>query len=80
MSAIIGIGDSRDDRLERLDVLLARDGDPDDVGAGLGDAADLVHRRGRLAVSVLVIVWTATGAPPPMGTPPTWICRAEAMR
>src|SRR5919198_323774 len=23
----------------------------------------------RLAVSVLVIVWTATGAPPPMGTP-----------
>ena len=33
----------------------------------------------RFAVSVLVIVWTATGAPPPMGTPPTWICRAEAM-
>ena len=34
----------------------------------------------RLAVSVFVIVCTATGAPPPMGTPPTWICRAEAMR
>ena len=33
----------------------------------------------RLAVSVFVIVWTATGAPPPTGTPPTWICRAEAM-
>src|SRR6476661_5346377 len=33
----------------------------------------------RLAVSVFVIVWTATGAPPPMGTPPTLICRAEAM-
>src|SRR4051794_16871938 len=33
-----------------------------------------------LAVSVFVIVWTATGAPPPIGTPPTWICRAEAMR
>ena len=33
----------------------------------------------RFAVSVLVIVWTATGAPPPMGTPPTWICRSEAM-
>ncbi len=31
-----------------------------------------------LAVSVLVIVCTATGAPPPIGTPPTWICRAEA--
>ena len=27
----------------------------------------------RLAVSVLVIVCTATGAPPPMGTEPTWI-------
>src|ERR1051325_7834993 len=33
----------------------------------------------RLAVSVLVIVCTATGAPPPIGTPPTWICRFEAM-
>src|SRR5215211_53466 len=34
----------------------------------------------RLAVSVLGIVWTATGAPPPIGTPPTWICRCEAIR
>ena len=25
----------------------------------------------RFAVSVLVIVWTTTGAPPPIGTPPT---------
>ncbi len=33
----------------------------------------------RLAVSVLVIVCTATGAPPPIGTPPTNICRLEAM-
>src|SRR5206468_8104305 len=33
----------------------------------------------RLAVSVLVIVCTATGAPPPIGTPPTNICRFEAM-
>ena len=33
----------------------------------------------RFAVSVLVIVCTATGAPPPMGTPPTWICRSEAI-
>ena len=40
-------GDRRlaDDRLERLDVLLARDGDAHDVGAGLGDPPDLVHRR-----------------------------------
>src|SRR4051794_32660931 len=33
----------------------------------------------RFAVSVLVIVWTATGAPPPIGTPPTWICRVNAI-
>ena len=33
----------------------------------------------RLAVSVFVIVWTATGAPPPTGTLPTMICRAEAI-
>jgi hypothetical protein len=33
----------------------------------------------RFAVSVFVIVWTATGAPPPIGTAPTWICRLEAM-
>ena len=33
----------------------------------------------RLAVSVLVIVCTATGAPPPIGTAPTWIWRLEAI-
>ena len=33
----------------------------------------------RFAVSVLVIVCTATGAPPPIGTEPTWICRLEAI-
>ena len=33
----------------------------------------------RFAVSVLVIVCTATGAPPPIGTPPTWIWRLEGM-
>src|ERR1044072_7494442 len=33
----------------------------------------------RLAVSVLVIVCTATGAPPPIGTSPTNIWRLEAM-
>ena len=33
----------------------------------------------RSAVSVLVIVWTATGASPPTRTPPTSICRSEAM-
>ena len=33
----------------------------------------------RSAVSVLVIVWTATGAPPPIGTVPTMTCRSEDM-
>jgi hypothetical protein len=33
----------------------------------------------RFAVSVLVIVCTATGAPPPIGTLPTQICRLEAI-
>ncbi len=33
----------------------------------------------RLAVSVLHIVCTATGAPPPIGTPPTKIWRCEAI-
>jgi hypothetical protein len=33
----------------------------------------------RLAVSVLVMVWTATGAPPPTGTEPTLIWRSEAI-
>ena len=32
----------------------------------------------RLAVSVLVIVCTTTGAPPPIGTPPTNIWRFDA--
>ena len=45
----VDVGDDRDrrlahDRPQRLGVLLARDGDPDEVGAGVGDAADLVHR------------------------------------
>jgi hypothetical protein len=31
------------------------------------------------AVSVFVIDWTATGAPPPILTPPTSICFLEAM-
>ena len=53
MSAITGIGDSRDDRAQRVGVLVARHRDADEVGAGLGDGADLVHRRlevGRLGL------------------------------
>ena len=46
----VDVGDDRDrrlhdDRLERLDVAVARHGDADDVGARLGDLVDLVHRR-----------------------------------
>jgi hypothetical protein len=33
----------------------------------------------RFAVSVFVIVWTTTGAPPPIWTPPTLTDRLEAM-
>ena len=33
----------------------------------------------RFAVSVLVIVWTTTGAPPPIGTSLTHIWRLEAI-
>ena len=33
----------------------------------------------RFAVSVFVIVCTATGAPPPIGTPPTKIWRLDAI-
>ena len=47
MSAITGIGDSRDDRLQRLDVLLARHGDAHQVRARVGDLADLLHGRRR---------------------------------
>ena len=46
----VDVGDDRDrrlrdDRLQRLGVLVARDGDADDVRAGLRAAMDLVHRR-----------------------------------
>ena len=46
----VDVGDHRDrrfldDRLQRLDVLLARHRAADDVGAGVGDLADLLHRR-----------------------------------
>ena len=45
----VDVGDDRDrrlahDRLERVGVLLARHGDAHEVGAGLGDLADLLHR------------------------------------
>ena len=51
MSAITGIGDSLDDRLQRDRVLVARDRDADQVGPRLGDLVDLLH--GRLEVGGL---------------------------
>ena len=48
MSAITGIGDWATIVLQRLGVLLARDGDPDDVGPRLRDPVDLSHRGGEI--------------------------------
>jgi hypothetical protein len=45
MSAITGIGDCATIVDQRLGVLLARHRDAHDVGAGVGDRADLIHRR-----------------------------------
>ncbi len=45
MSAITGIGESLDDRPQRLDVLLAGNRDAHEVRSRLGDGADLFHRR-----------------------------------
>ena len=79
MSAITGIGESR------TIVLSASTSCSRGTATRTMSAPASATRRiwsivgPRFAVSVLVIVWTATGAPPPMGTPPTWICRAEAM-
>ena len=74
----VDVGDHRDrrlgdDRLQRLDVGLARHGDPDEVRARLGDPRICSMVAARFAVSVLVIVWTTTGAPPPIGTSLTHI-------
>ena len=79
MSAITGIGDSLTIVLSASDVLVARHGDADEVGARVGDGRICSIVASRLAVSVLVIVCTATGAPPPIGTPPTKIWRFEAI-
>ena len=81
----VDVGDHRDRRLARRSSSAPRR--PARAGRRRGRCRRRRRRRGgsgpssawRLAVSVLVIVWTATGAPPPMGTPPTWIWRSEAM-
>ena len=45
MSAITGIGDSLDDPVQRLDVLVARNGAAHQIAARVGDRVDLPHRR-----------------------------------
>ncbi len=45
MSAITGIGERSTIDAQRLHVLLAGHRDAHDVGAGVGDLHDLVHRR-----------------------------------
>ena len=79
MSAITGIGDSR------TIVLSASTSLSRGTATRTRSAPASATRRiwsivaVRFAVSVLVIVWTTTGAPPPIWTPPTFTCRLEAM-
>ena len=77
MSAITGIGDSGTIVLS-ASMSLSR-GTATRTTSAPASAMARIWRivASRSAVSVLVIDWTATGAPPPMGTQPTWICRRE---
>ncbi len=79
MSAITGIGDSTTMRL-RASMSLSR-GTAQRTRSAPASAMARIWRMvaSRSAVSVLVIDCTATGAPPPIFTPPTSICRLEAM-
>ncbi len=79
MSAMMGIGDSRT-MVRSASTSFSRGTATRTMSAPASATVRIwAMVAGRFAVSVLVIVCTATGAPPPMGTPPTWICRAEAM-
>ena len=46
--------------------IVVRHGDPDDLASGLDHFLDLPNRASTSVVSVLVIDWTTTGAPPPI--------------
>ena len=60
--------------------LVGVDRDAHDLGAGVGELVTCSTVAATSAVSVLVIDWTTTGAPPPITTPPTrtaWVrCRS----
>src|SRR3954470_6088565 len=79
MSAITGIGDSFTIVLS-ASTSLSR-GTAQRIRSPPASATARIWRSGPStpAVSVLVIDCTTTGAPPPMGTPPTLIWRLEAM-
>ena len=79
MSAITGIGDSRT-IVRRASTSFSRGTATRTMSAPASATRRIWSIVAvRLAVSVFVIVWTTTGAPPPIGTPPTWICRLEAI-
>src|SRR3954447_19374710 len=77
MSAITGIGDSRTIVLS-ASTSLSR-GTAQRIRSPPAAATARIWRSvaSTSAVSVLVIDWTTTGAPPPIGTPPTLIWRSE---
>src|SRR3954454_17362259 len=79
MSAMIGIGESLTICF-RTSASFSR-GTAQRIRSAHAYAAARIWRivASKSAVSVFVIVWTATGAPPPIGTPPTHIWRLEAM-
>ena len=80
MSAMIGIGDSTTIVLS-ASMSLSRGTATRTMSAPASATVRICSIvAARFAVSVLVIVWTATGAPPPICTPPTVTCRSEAMR
>ena len=80
MSAITGIGDSR--TIVRSASTSSSRGTATRTMSAPASATVRIWSivAFRLAVSVLVIVCTATGAPPPIGTPPTLIWRLEAIQ
>jgi D-alanyl-D-alanine carboxypeptidase len=78
MSAITGIGDSAT-IVRSASTSLSR-GTAQRIRSPPASATARIWRRVACtsAVSVFVIDWTTTGAPPPIGTPPTFIWRADA--
>ncbi len=71
MSAITGIGDSRT-IVFRASTSFSRGTAQRTMSAPASATRRIWSMVAlRSAVSVFVIVWTATGAPPPIGTPPT---------